>query len=388
MIIVWVLLGAFFLGYLQEKLYARYWDKDLSVSLHFQEESVTEGESCVLCEQVENAKLLPIPALKVKFQLSRYLQVEQADGASSVTDQYYRNDVLSIRPYMRHVRRLTFFCKKRGFYRINGLDLVAGNLLLSKELPKSLPSDTQLYVYPRAYRSREFEQAIQKLNGEILSRRHVLEDPFEYRGIREYSPYDTMRDINWKASAKTGDLKVNMKNYTALKAIRLFVNLEDGAILRQMELLEASVSMAVGLAELFLKQGIRTALYTNGPDILTGELICLEAASGIGHMESINRGLARIDLTESAPAFVPGFREAVLEKKDSFGDVFTVFISPDTQEDFQGLLCECQAKGMDFVWVCPIAPHMEAKVLPGLEGAAMKIIVDGQGKEAADQGEG
>lgn len=379
MIIVWVLLGALLLGYLQEKLYARYWDKDLSVSLHFQEESVTQGDSCVLCEQVENAKFLPIPALKVKFQLSRYLQVEQTDGASSVTDQYYRNDVLSIRPYMRHVRKLTFYCKKRGFYQINGLDLVAGNLLLSKELPKSLSSDTQLYVYPKAYRSEEFEQAIQKLNGEILSRRHVLEDPFEYRGIREYSPFDTMRDINWKASAKTGDLKVNMKNYTALKAIRLFVNLEDGAILRQMELLETSISMAVGLAELFLKQGIRTALYTNGPDILTGELICLEAASGIGHMESINRGLARIDLTESAPAFVPGFREAVLEKKDSFGDVFTVFISPDTQEDFQGLLGECRNKGMDFVWICPVTPHMEVKVLPDLEGNVMKIRV---GEEA------
>lgn len=367
MIVIWVLLGAVFLGFLQEKLYARYWDKNLSVSLHFQEESVTEGDTCVLCEQVENAKLLPIPALKVKFQLSRYLQLAQDDGASCVTDQYYRNDVLSIRPYMRHVRKLTFICKKRGFYRINGLDLVAGNLLLSGELPKSLTSDTQLYVYPKAYRSAEFEQAIQKLNGEILSRRHLLEDPFEYRGIREYSPYDTMRDINWKATARTGDLKVNMKNYTALKAIRLFVNLEDGAILRQMELLEASISMAAGMAELFLKQGIRTALYTNGPDILTSELVCLEAASGAGHMESINRGLARINLDKKAPSFVKGLGELILEKQDSFREVFSIFISTDAQEDFQEMLCAGAEKGMDFMWICPTLPNMDIKIRPGLE---------------------
>lgn len=380
MIVIWVLLGAVFLGFLQEKLYARYWDKNLSVSLHFQEESVTEGDACVLCEQVENAKLLPIPALKVKFQVSRYLQLAQDDGASCVTDQYYRNDVLSIRPYMRHVRKLTFICKKRGFYRINGLDLVAGNLLLSGELPKSLSSDTQLYVYPKPYRSEEFEQAIQKLNGEILSRRHLLEDPFEYRGIREYSPYDTMRDINWKATARTGDLKVNMKNYTALKAVRLFVNLEDGALLRQMELLEASISMAAGMAELFLKQGIRTALYTNGPDILTGEPVCLEAASGAGHMESINRGLARLDLRESAPSFVKELGDSILEKQDSVREVFSIFISSDAQEDFQKMLCSCAENGMDFMWLCPVLPGMEVKILSGLERSVKMLAVEGEGQ--------
>lgn len=376
MIVIWVLLGAVFLGFLQERLYARYWDKNLSVSLHFQEESVTEGESCVLCEQVENAKLLPVPALKVKFQVSRYLQLTQEDGASSVTDQYYRNDVLSIRPYMRHVRKLTFFCKKRGFYRINGLDMVAGNLLLSSELPKSFSSDTQLYVYPKAFRGAEFEQAVQKLNGEILSRRHVLEDPFEYRGIREYSPYDTMRDINWKATARTGELKVNMKNYTSLKAVRIFVNLEDGAILRQMELLEASISMAAGLAELFLKQGIRTALYTNGPDVLTGEPVCLEAASGIGHMESINRGLARIELIKSAPSFVRELEDAVLERNDSMGSVFCIFLSSNAQDDFQGLLCKCLERGMELAWICPSLPGMEMKALPALERYVTVIPVN------------
>lgn len=367
MVVVWVILGALVLALLQEKLFARYWDKNLSVSLKFMEESVMQGDTCVLCEQVENAKLLPIPALKVKFQVSRQLQFEEADGSSSVTDQYYRNDVLSVRPYMRHVRKLPFLCKKRGYYTINGLDLVAGNLLLSGELPKSCPSDTQLYVYPRPFAGMEFEQAVQKLNGEILSRRHVLEDPFEYRGIREYSFRDTMRDINWKATAKTGELKVNMKNYTSQKAVRLFLNLEDGTIWRQEALLEAAISMAAGAAQTFLSQEIRTALSTNGPDILTGELVRLEAASGAGHMESVNRGLARIDLAKSAPSFVRNLRDEVLETGDSAGELFTIFFSPDTQDDFQELLDTCAKKKMDFAWICPVKEQDEVKVQPGLE---------------------
>lgn len=367
MVVICVILGAFLLALLQEKLFARYWDRNLSVSLKFMEESVVQGDTCVLSEQVENAKLLPIPAMKVKFQVSRQLQFEEKGGSGSVTDQYYRNDVLSIRPYMRHVRKLPFLCKKRGYYTINGLDLVAGNLLLSGELSKSCSSDTQLYVYPRPFLGMEFEQAIQKLNGEILSRRHLTEDPFEYRGIREYSIHDTMRDINWKATAKTGELKVNMKNYTSQKAVRLLLNLEDGTIWRKEALLEAAIGMAAGAAENFLSQGIRTALSTNGKDILTGEPIRLEAASGAAHMESVNRGLARIDLEKSAPSFVQSLKDEVLETDDFAGELFTIFFSPDTQDDFQALLDEYAQKKMDFSWICPVEERGEAKIWPALE---------------------
>ncbi|HJA32160.1 MAG: hypothetical protein DBX58_07715 [Clostridiales bacterium] len=375
MSLIGIILGAFLLFYLQDRLYCRFWDKNLSVSLEFSRKAAVEGEECELCERVENRKLLPLPALKVKFQVSRELQFEDEEGVSSVTDQYYRNDVLSVRPFMRHVRRLRFRCKKRGYYWINGLDVVAGTLFLSGELPRSLESETRLYVYPRLWRSPEFSRLLQRLNGEILSRRHMLEDPFEFRGIREYSPWDTMRDINWKATARTGDLKVNMKNYTAQKAVRIFVNLEDGAVMRHEELLEASIRMAAGAAADFLAQGIRTSVYTNGPDIVTGELVGMEAASASWHMETINRGLARIDLSKRAPSFVRSLKEAALGQNEAAGTLFTVFISSDAQEDFQELLEECVRQGTDFCWICPIMEHGEEKIRKALEPYAQKIRV-------------
>ena len=375
MSLIGIILGAFLLFYLQDRLYCRFWDKNLSVSLEFSRKAAVEGEECELCERVENRKLLPLPALKVKFQVSRELQFEDEEGVSSVTDQYYRNDVLSVRPFMRHVRRLRFRCKKRGYYWINGLDVVAGTLFLSGELPRSLESETRLYVYPRLWRSPEFSRLLQRLNGEILSRRHMLEDPFEFRGIREYSPWDTMRDINWKATARTGDLKVNMKNYTAQKAVRIFVNLEDGAVMRHEELLEASIRMAAGAAADFLAQGIRTSVYTNGPDIVTGELVGMEAASASWHMETINRGLARIDLSKRAPSFVRSLKEAALGQNEAAGTLFTVFISSGAQEDFQELLEECVRQGTDFCWICPIMEHGEEKIRKELEPYAQKIRV-------------
>ncbi|HJB90864.1 MAG TPA: DUF58 domain-containing protein [Candidatus Eisenbergiella merdigallinarum] len=375
MSLIGIILGAFLLFYLQDRLYCRLWDKDLSVSLEFSGKSAVEGEECELCERVENRKLLPIPALKVKFQVSRQLQFADEEGVSSVTDQYYRNDVLSIRPFMRHVRRLRFRCKKRGYYWINGLDVVAGTIFLSGELPRSLESGARLYVYPRAHRSPEFSRTLQRLNGEILSRRHLLEDPFEFRGIREYGPQDTMREINWKATARTGELKVNMKNYTAGKAVRIFVNLEDGAVMRREELLEESIRMAAGAAQNFLSQGIRTAVYTNGPDIVTGELVGMEAASAPWHMETVNRGLARIDLSDRAPSFVRSLEETVLGQKETSRALYTVFISSDAQEDFQELLEECARRGMDFCWICPVRDQDSVKIHNALEPYAQRIRI-------------
>lgn len=352
MVVVWIILGALLLWGIQSRWYAKRWDKDLFVSLSFSRKSAVRGESCELLETIENRKLLPLPALKVKFQVSRQLAFEDAGTESSVTDQYYRNDVFSVRPYTRHIRSLRFTCKKRGFYSINGLDVVAGDLFLSNELPKSLPVDSQLYVYPRPFRGMDFNGALRQLSGEVATRRHLQEDPFEYQGIREYTPRDTLRDVNWKATARSGELKVNQKGYTAQRSVRLVVNLEDGAILRQEDLLEASIEMAAAAAELFIGQGVRTSLDTNGPDLLTKEAVRLEASCGAGHLDSIFRALARIDLEKPAPSFEPVRQR--LEEQEGRESLCTIFFSADARPEFQELLEQYWEAKRDFVWFCPV----------------------------------
>ena len=131
-----------------------------------------------------------------------------------------------------------------------------------------------------------------------MAKRHMLEDPFEYRGIREYAPYDEMKTINWKATARTGDLMVNIRNYTSLRAVRIFLNLADTGILKNEQLVELCISIAARFAGELLEQGIRVAVYANGKDVLTGDPMKMQPSAGPGHMESINRAFARISLEE------------------------------------------------------------------------------------------
>ena len=353
--IIWIAVGAAVLYLLQRWIYEKYWYRGLSAELAFQTKSAVEGEEGALLERVENRKALPLPMVKVKFQVSRNLGFAD-EGEGSVTDRYYRNDILSLGGHQRVTRKLPFVCRKRGYYSIRGLDLVSADLFLGREMVLETEGESVLYVYPRPAEGAELMTAIRRLNGEILAKRHMLEDPFEYRGIREYSPFDEMKSVNWKA--RMDSLMVNIRGYTALQSVRLFLNLEDAGIRREGELIELSIRIATRFARELLEQGIRVAVYANGQDVLTGEILRMLPGAGIGHMENINRAFARLDVGRTVP-----FEEAFAgELEQEERETAALFLSVERGSRFTGLLAQFAEYGTEFAWFCPLFPDMESGV--------------------------
>lgn len=355
-------LAAFLLFVIQLGIYRRMWNRHLGVSLEFVQSDIFEGETGELLEVIENRKKLPLPMLKVKFQTSRHLLFSDMEG-SRTTDQYYRNDIFQIGGGERITRTLTFTGGKRGYYKIRGIDIIGADLFLTTEMRESRKTDRYVYVYPKPYDSNEFSLSLQQLNGEILTKRHLLEDPFEYRGIREYQPYDDMRSINWKATAKTENLMVNQKNYTALQSVRIFFNIEDIGIWKEAESVEASLQIVAGLAEYYLKQGIRVACYGNGADVISGEPVQVEAGGGSGQMERIYKALAGIDTDRPVVSFSDVFRQRLMQEMRG---TMTFFVAPNAYEDFVELISEYQAAGQDYVWYFPSLNEEEPKLPTGL----------------------
>lgn len=349
--IIGIGLLAFLLQWLQRKLYGKWWARNLDIRLEFTQKSLFQGEKGELLEIIENGKRLPLPMLKVKFQTDRNLRFTDSES-SRVTDQYYRNDIFQVRGRERITRKLAFTAAKRGYYRIHNIDLVAADLFLSAEMVESRQTEQYFYVYPAPFVSEDFRRSLQQLNGELLTKRHFPEDPFEYRGVREYQPYDDMRSINWKASARTGDLKVNQKNYTALQTIRIFFNIEDSGILKKDDEVEASLQITAGLAAFFLNQGIRVACYGNGRDILNKELLWIEAGAGAGQMQQIYRALARIDTKQKTADFVETFEAELMNTGPG---TTTIFVSPNAYDRFKALLERYRQKEPDCIWFCPIS---------------------------------
>lgn len=359
--------------FIQRKMYEHFWKEGLSVQAKFLTTELPEQETGSLQLTVENAKKLPVPMLMVKFQTDRNLQFEfcEHDKGSSTTDQFYHNDVFQVGSGERVIRTLNFHGSKRGYYRINNIDLTATDLFMSKQFHSSFQPEESMYVLPRAISSRDFQFLLQQLNGEMLTKRNLYEDPFELRGIREYQPFDDMRSINWKATAKTGSFMVNQKNYTAPKTVRIFLNLEDRNILKITDALEDSIRIGAGLARYLLEQGIKVAFYCNAPDIITGAPLMRAAERGDNQMSVIMRSLARLDLTKEAMPFDRQFRKKVLMEQEN---TYTCFISPTFYEEFIDILQEFTRQGRNYSWYCPVQNKIPVDDLPPMLRQNIKFI--------------
>jgi len=237
--------------------------------------------------------------------------------------------------------------------------MVGSDLFLTTEMAKSTGTTCYLYVYPGLFDSREFRMSLQKLNGEVLVKRHLLEDPFEYRGIREYQPFDDIRSVNWKATARTGELKVNQKNYTAMQTIRIFLNIEDNGVLKKEAEVEASMQVVMGLAAFFLSQGIKVACYANGRDVITGESVSVDGGAGAGQQEVIGKALARISTEVQPLSFGELFGDRIIS--DAKGTI-TLLVSPNGYPDYLELLERCGQEGIEYTWFYPYSGSEEPEV--------------------------
>lgn len=356
--IIGIGLIAFVLFVLQQKIYRELWKKDLTATISFASSSIFEGQEGQLKEIIENRKRLPLSMLKVKFQTDRHLVFEDTKG-SRTTDQYYRNDIFQINGGEKLTRTIKFTGGRRGYYTITSMDLVATDLFMTSQFVETQDVNTAIYVYPKIFDSNEFRRSLQQLNGEVLTKRHLLEDPFEYRGIREYQPTDDLKSINWKATAKTGEFKVNQKNYTALQSVRIFINMEDVGILKKDEAVESCLQVAAGLCEYFLKQGIRVSCYCNGVDMINGLPMSIEASSSRGQMETVLRALARVDTAKPVADFADCFGRRLLEEANG---TITCFVAPNHYASFVDLVEKYHNLKKDYIWFYPIVEHQEPEL--------------------------
>lgn len=347
----------------QKTIYQKVWHKNLRVRLSFQEEGIWEGQESTLSEIIENQKKLPLTMLKVKFQTDRHLLFADTKG-SRTTDKFYRNDIFQIGALEKVTRVLRFTAGRRGYYTIAEADLVASDLFLTAQYTSTADiGHSSLYVYPKPFSHPEFRQSLKQLSGQVLTKRHLLEDPFEYRGIREYQPRDDLKSINWKATARTGEFKVNQKNYTAEKSVRIFINLEDTGILKKEDCVEASLQIATALLLLFLEQGMQVAVYCNGVDVLHNEPCILEAGGGIRQREAVLRAFALIDTSKPVRSFTELFSSRLSE---SSGALMTCIVSPNAYDDFASLILQYHTRHPDMKWFLPysgtVPPEMEEEL--------------------------
>ncbi len=325
----------------------RHWEENFQVDVAFSEDQAGEGDTLYLYETAVNNKKMKLPVICVKFQASRYLDFEDMEGGA-VSDNFYRNDVMSVDSYQKVRRKLRFVCRKRGLYRIEEAELVSYDLFCSHTFARKKKVDASLCVYPSMVDVRRFLPLFRQMNGGMPTGVPLFEDPYAFAGVREYTPRDSMRKIHWKASARMGSWQVKTSEYHAAAPVVILLNLESPGVFTNRELMEESIRIAYSLVFYFSERGITTRLVANGD-----EKVCLRG-TGRTQVAALRHALARVSYDK------PGSGEELLraESEKLRQAEHVILISAAGKKPFQELALEIMRHN-PLSWVRPVTPEGE-----------------------------
>lgn len=376
------LLGLLLLTFLWSLYYATHWNKNLTVTLKFWQNFVYAGEQAQLTEQIENRKKLMLPVLEVSFHIDKALSFLDCEN-TSVSDYIYKRDIFALLGHQRITRKLPLHCTKRGYYQIDKSYLTAFSMLHERRFSIEYPADAALYVYAARTDVSDILVSCERLMGNIQCAKRLFEDPFAFSSIREYTVTDPMNTINWKASARTGELMVNTFESTLTEKVMIYLDMEDNGILKYEHLIEDSVSVAATLTQKLIARGMEVGicvnvnadtsddnhpLKTNAVSLDLGDsllqAIYIEPAGGKKQLVSIEQMLARrkseeqiipfsslLQVQASSQAYRYSSARKMLSQELP-EDAVTIFISKNAAQN-QAAIEKSARREYPAIWVIP-----------------------------------
>ena len=361
-----LLLGILLAWLASRILYRKYWNRGLSIQIEFTQRCIYEGERSSMKETITNDKLLPLPALEVRFSASRNLEfLNEARANTSATDNCYKRDVFSFLFHQKIERTLPFTARKRGLYQIYEVAGIGYDFFFRSGYYVELPQQTFLYVYPRQVDTRRIDVLCRAISGTVLSRRRLLPDPFEFSGIREYQRQDPVNHINWKASARTGALMTNQFDSTTDTSLTLIFDMEDKLILKYEDLVEETLRIVSSLSARLARSRMSFRVVGNAADVhalpaggspdnaISGIPFSITIGEGCPNIGLLNQKLACMDSKDIVMEMEALLKDEASLKKS--GHTYVVVSKNRDDGIIRGLRSLVLANN-EVLWVLPIRP--------------------------------
>ena len=336
-----------FLGW--RRYFRNNWNRDLAMELHFGDGHVYAGNKVLLTETLENRKKLPLPFLEAAFRIPKGIWFADTENLI-ISDYNYKRDIFSLRGMESVTRRYELDCRKRGVYRISQVKAAAATLLHRGRYTMELDLVDELYVYPARINVSSLVQLCDSLMGTVESRSTYIEDPFAFLSIREYTTRDPMKNINWKATAKTGKLMVNTFSSVRAEQFMIYLDIEDRNILKNEDAVEEGISIAASLCERLIRAGLPAGLMIN-----TSPQQVFMPNRGRSRLQEIEQYLTRDFSTGETTDFIDMVLSHPLKERRETNQaaVISILVSKNCSEDDVQTLQKGMEEGRKWIWAIP-----------------------------------
>ena len=283
-----------FLGiYIVSLFWTRQSAKNISCTRKF-EKRIFLGEEVPVLLEVQNKGWLPIPWLYVYESLP----VELAAGISI-------KRVISLGPHGKSEILYKLNAYKRGYYPVGPFTTKFGDTLGLADVQELERQPDYITVYPRIIPFTNTKLPSRSPLGTMRHQQPIFEDPSRVRGKRDYFASDSLRRVDWKASASTGRLQIKQFEPSIALQTEIFLNLNASEYVtrHRIDATELAIVVAASMANWAVIQKQAVGLTTNGVDghSNNSSVQPIPSRKGRVHLIHILDLLARIQTTETHP---------------------------------------------------------------------------------------
>jgi uncharacterized protein (DUF58 family) len=299
--VIYLLVGAYLVGgWWSQKAFSK-----IRFSRQFNERTFLNDEIPVTVD-VSNQGWLPVLWLKLHestppgLSLDRNIQKVVSLGPHSKVQIHYRLQA-----------------HRRGYYRIGPLSASSGDLLGLLKDRRWEDTGSYLTVYPKIIPLTSVVLPSRSPLGTLRHTQPIYEDPSRIQSKRDYVSGDSLRRIDWKATACLGRLQVKQYEPSIALETSIFLNLHasEYELRRRLDTTELAIVAAASLAAWISGQKQSIGLITNGidpaADLEPGSpreeagyriFNSVPPSRGSGQLMRILDILARVQAADSVPA--------------------------------------------------------------------------------------
>ena len=290
----------------------------------------------------------------------------------------FERRVVSMAPRERVTLEYRLKCQRRGYYRLGPLSLQTGDYFDLTSRREAVWPAEPFIVYPRVVPLSRLAQGIpsQLPFGYLASQRRIFEDPSRFFGVRDYQPGDSLRQINWKSSARADQLQVRRFQPAIALNTMIILNLNDDeyALRSRVPSGEMGIVVAASVAAHLIEQRQPVGLAALGMDAVTQQvglqvappargrehlmrlleiLARAERASTIPFVRSLDQASTKLGWGSTAIVITPGaslhLEEALLQMRRR--GVYVLLIATDPLTAFRPLQGRLEQIGIPARWV-------------------------------------
>ncbi|MGE5579942.1 MAG: DUF58 domain-containing protein [Bacillota bacterium] len=259
----------------------------------------TVGDALTLRLEIENRKPLPVLWLNCEDEVP-----DASALGMPATYTHYKSgrailqNVTYLKWFERVEREFPVQCLSRGVFTLGPVKLSTGDLLGFKETSVVLPDRDTLVVYPRMAAVKGINWDERFPLGDSPTLGWINPDPLTVAGARPYTEGTPLRQVAWRATARTGEMLEKLLEPTRQRNVVVALSLSTGEHYWEgvnPELLDTAVFVCASICRDLLHRGTPFGLASNALGARSARSsMLIPPGSSRSHLLKVLEVLARV----------------------------------------------------------------------------------------------